>query len=180
MWTHGNRSASTLEMCAAIPKLPTLALERLTEHLFPSEFIPPDAELCAGTHERQPEQLWFSIDLRKQVGVGDLEVLEPGINVGRTLAIHQLQQSEPIDESLDFAGRHRLPIQIDEMNRDAALFEESLGRARGLRVLYAENLDVDHRLGLGAAAKCGYHSTWRFGSSGQRKAHTLRKILISV
>ena len=104
----------------------------------------PNAQPVAGANEWQPEQPWIPLDPLQQIGIGGLQVLESGVDVSRALGVKQSRQAKPIDEPLDLRECHGLLLQIDQVDRHAAFFEESLGGPSRLRILHTEDLDIQH------------------------------------
>jgi len=103
-----------------------------------------DADVVTSTDQRQPEQFWVALNPCQQLGIRELQVLESGVYITLARAVEQSGQSETINESLDFGGSHWFLLQIDYLNRYAALFEKALGGASRLRVLDAEDLHSGH------------------------------------
>jgi hypothetical protein len=81
-----------------------------------------DDEAVSGAHERQPEQLGIAFDMRQHVGVGELQVLESGVEVSGPSGIEQSVKTEAFYEPSNLPGCHGPLLQIDEMNGDTALF----------------------------------------------------------
>lgn len=90
-----------------------------------------DAEAAAAANQGQAQQLWLLRDSREKLRIRELHVGEAGIDVRRARGVQQTGEPKTVDEPLDLAGSHGLLFEIDEMNRNAALFEEPLGGAHG-------------------------------------------------
>jgi hypothetical protein len=116
-----------------------------------------DADAFARADERKPQQFRVALDTCQQFGIGELEVLQPRIDIGCPIRVQKRMQTEPIDKPLDLGGRHGLLLQIDELNRDAALFEEAFGGTARRGVFHSEDLDTRHVLLL----------SWRTGGASQ-------------
>jgi hypothetical protein len=79
-------------------------------------------------------------DFGEKVGVGQAQVFD-----GEIFAVDQGGKREAVDEAFDLAGGHRLFLEVDELNGDAAFLEKSFGGAGSLRTFYSENLN-DHQI----------------------------------
>ena len=103
-----------------------------------------DAQAIGATNQGQAEQFRVALDASQHFRIGKLIVFQPGVNVCLAFAVEQSGQTEALDESPDFAGCKRFLLQIHHVDCHAALFEEALGGAGGLRVLQTENLHTQH------------------------------------
>ena len=68
-------------------------------------------------------------DLREKLRVRHLHVSQTGVDPGFAFSVNHARKREALDEPADLAWRHGLLLQVDEMNRDAALFEKPFGGA---------------------------------------------------
>lgn len=92
-------------------------------------------------HQGQAQEALVS-----QQPLGDFRVREAEIGkacvTGRpAVRVQHGARAEAISEPTQLAGRHRLPTQVNEVDREAALLEETHGRPGRLVVLEAEDLD---------------------------------------
>jgi hypothetical protein len=82
------------------------------------------------------EEFRVALDFRQEFGIGEAEIFD-----GRIVAVDQGAESEAIDEAFYFAGGHGFFLEVDELDGRSAFFEESFRGARGLRIVYSEDLD---------------------------------------
>ena len=100
-----------------------------------------DADSVGATDQGQAEQCWFPFDFREEFGIRQLHVLEAGVDPFFAFGIDDAGEGEAVGETADFAWGHGLQFQVDEMDSDAAFFEEAFGGAGGLRIFQAEDLN---------------------------------------
>jgi hypothetical protein len=88
------------------------------------------------------------LDPFQQIGFGEFEVFESSFDVDFAFAVDKSRQTKALDESFYLGRRHRLLLQIDEVNSHAPLFEEPLGGSSVGRVFHTENLHTQHMVHL--------------------------------
>ena len=103
------------------------------------------AQLVPRSDERQFEKLWIFLDFGDELRVGRAYVLQPCIDVGLGFCVYESCEGKALDKAADFAGGHRLLLQIDKVDRYTTFFEEALGGARRLRIFHAKDLNARHR-----------------------------------
>ena len=94
-----------------------------------------DAEPIGAADERQAKQFWRAFDAAQHLCIGELHVLKSSVDVLFRFVVEQSGQGKALDETVDFTSGHWLLFQINHVNGDAALFEETFSGASLLRVL---------------------------------------------
>lgn len=103
-----------------------------------------DANAGAAADEGKFEEARVAVRFFEQIGIGDADVFEAGVVVGGAFGIDQSVEFEAVDEAFAFARGHGLDFEVDEVDGDAAFFEEPFSGAGRLRVFGAEDLDGNH------------------------------------
>lgn len=101
-----------------------------------------DAQQFAGSNQRQPQEYRISLNPSQELGFGELEILQAGVYISLAFVVQKFGQAEAFDEPPDLSRRHRLQLQIHQLDQRPALLEEPIGGAGRLRVFQAEDLDA--------------------------------------
>ena len=107
----------------------------------PAGFVSAGGKLVANPDEWQPEQALVGEEARGELRVIHPEVAEASLGPGPAGRVHECCGAQPLGESPKLPGRDRLPSEVDELESEAPLLEESEGSPGLLGIFPAEDLD---------------------------------------
>jgi len=103
-----------------------------------------DAQLVDGSNQGQAQQFRISPNPRQELRLREPEIFQAGVDIGFAFVIEKLRQAETLHETMDFAGRHGLLLQIHKLNFGAPLLEKALGGPGRLRIFHPKDLNTRH------------------------------------